>query len=152
MEGQSSGARREGQWTRNPSHATFAGMKDPAVARARFRQWIVIAAWIGSSTTLLILDFDAPATKKTPAGCAVAVLTALAHGLWVTLDAQALNRKVGGWRFAAFLLGPLAIWLWLIREYRAKALYLIPISIAIYLIPVAQVSVAIALGLLPEPK
>jgi drug/metabolite transporter (DMT)-like permease len=112
---------------------------ESSAARLRTTQWVVIAVWIVASTVLTFMDIShATGNRRSPWGCALALIGSVLHGMWISLDARILNRPVGGWRFAAFFLGPFAIWAWLIREYGRKAFYMIPISIAIYLVPVAQ--------------
>ena len=118
-------------------------------ARLRFLQWVIVACWIASFTVLFIMDYNqSPDGRRTPWGCAAGFLFALAHGIWITLDARILGRRVGAWRFASYFLGPLVIWAWMLTAYRAKALFLIPVSVAIYALPVAQVLVAEMVGLI----
>ena len=124
---------------------------ESTAARLRTTQWVVIAAWIVAFTGLSIMDLNqSPQGQRTPWGCALGLISALLHGMWISLDARILDRKVGAWRFAAFLLGPLAIWAWLSWAYGRKALYLIPISLAIYAIPIGQLFVAYMLGFIAE--
>src|SRR5262245_18191358 len=99
------------------------------VGRLRHTQWIVVALWIVMITGSSILEWnDIESGRRTPLGCAVGALNALAHGIWITLVAQILNRRVGAWRFGAFFLGPFAIWFWFLTQYGRKGLVLIPIS------------------------
>lgn len=56
----------------------------------------------------------------------------LGHGIWLSMDRRRRGLEMGGWRYAVIFLGPLAIWLYLILEYRQRALYLIPLSLGIY--------------------
>lgn len=63
------------------------------------------------------------------------ILFGLAHAGWISLDRRRRGLDVGAWRLAAILLGPLAIWAYLLREYRLKALLFIPLSALLYLVP-----------------
>lgn len=56
----------------------------------------------------------------------------LGHALWMSMDRRRRGLEPGIWRYLVIFLGPLAIWLYLIVEYRARALYLIPLSLGIY--------------------
>ena len=76
----------------------------------RITQLIVIAVWIAAVTVLCVMDINHDLDgKRTPWGCAAGIVSALVHGIWITLDARILGRQVGAWRFAAFFLGPLTI-------------------------------------------
>ena len=122
--------------------------RNAETARLRFFQWVIVACWIASFTVLYIIDHTlSPDGRRSGWSCAASILFALAHGLWITLDARILGRRVGAWRFDAFFLGPLTIWAWMLTSYRAKALFLIPVSLAIYAVPFVQIYVAAALGL-----
>jgi len=120
---------------------------ESTAARLRTTQWVVIAAWIVAFTVLTIMDLNHRIEiRRSPWGFALGLISALLHGIWISLDARILDRKVGAWRFAAFFLGPLAIWAWLSWMYGRKALYMIPVSLAIYAIPIGQLVVADMLG------
>lgn len=55
------------------------------------------------------------------------------HALWLTMDRRRRGLEIGPWRFGVIFFGPFAIWLYLALEYRLRALYLIPLSLAVYL-------------------
>lgn len=114
-----------------------------SIRRWRQSQWIVIAAWIWLFAILGYLDAST-SEKRTVWGCALAFFSALLHGFWITLDLKCSRRKVGAWRFAAFVLGPLTVWFYLIVAYGRRALWMIPVSLAIYLIPIGMVTIALA--------
>ena len=83
--------------------------------RRRMTQWIMVAAWIAAIAGLTIMDLNhSPDGGHTPWGCTAGIMTAFVHGAWITLDCHIRDRRVGAWRFAAFFLGPLAIWLYLV--------------------------------------
>ena len=56
----------------------------------------------------------------------------LGHGIWLSMDRRRRGLEVGRWRYAVIFFGPLAIWAYMALEYRARALYLIPLTLAIY--------------------
>src|SRR5688572_10973610 len=114
-------------------------------ARLRAIQGAVVASWIAVFAVLMYMDAVQQQGRRTPSGCAAGFLTMLAHGIWITLDFRILGLRVGPWRFAAFFLGPLTIWLHLILRYRLQALWMIPASIGVYFIPMAAISIALAI-------
>ena len=63
---------------------------------------------------------------------AAGLLWWLGHAVWLSMDRNRRGLESGGWRYAVIILGPVAIWIYLIVEYRARALYLIPLSLGIY--------------------
>ena len=101
----------------------------------RKAQWVLIACWLVVISGLVIMDLHhaSDPRKMTPWGCAAGFLSALAHGMWISLDCRITNRPVGAWRFGAFFLGPLIIWIYLVTAYRQRALWMIPLSCLIYL-------------------
>ncbi len=90
---------------------------------------VMIACMIG---TALAHPHEFVHGRPTPFGCMSAIVAALAHALWITLDCRRRGAEVGAWRFAAILCGPIGIWLYLIVTYRVRALLYIPLSLAIY--------------------
>ena len=124
-------------------------ISDSQTHRLRTLQWTVVAGWIVMFAVSLILSSrGGPAGYEKGIGCATGLLSALAHGMWITLDARIKDREVGAWRFGAFFLGPLVLWTWFCVVYGPKkALLLIPLSIVVYIIPIVQVMAALALGL-----
>ena len=116
----------------------------------RRMQWILIVVWIGLFTILIGADGMQPKTEAhTPLAVSAGFLTILAQGLWITFDAKALKRRVGGWRFAAFLVGPLALWPYMVYTYRLRGFLMIPLSIAVYLAPVGLLAIAERIHLIP---
>ena len=110
-------------------------------------QWVVVTGWMVSFVVLTTFHLNhALEGRHSPWGCAMGFIHALAHGLWITLDARILNRKVGGWRFAAFFFGPFTLWVWFVVAYGRKAVFLIPISLAVYAAAVAQIYAVGMLG------
>ncbi len=66
---------------------------------------------------------------------AIGALAAIVgQGGWITMDRKRRGREVGVWRWAAILFGPLAIAIYLAMEYGGRALYLIPLCLAIYVL------------------
>jgi len=66
-------------------------------------------------------------------GCLAAIAALFTQATWITMDLQRRDREVGWWRFGVILCGPLVIWLYLVLHYRARALYLIPLSLVPYI-------------------
>ena len=56
----------------------------------------------------------------------------LGHALWLSMDRRRRGLEGGRWRYWVIFFGPLAIWAYLVLEYRARAVYLIPLHLAIY--------------------
>ena len=67
------------------------------------------------------------------------LLNSFANAMWINMDRRRRGREIGYWRWAAILFGPAATLLYLILEYKARALFFVPILVAVYL----------AIGLLP---
>ena len=116
----------------------FSIMNNTGLSWERKAQWILVVGWLAVFSGLMVMDINhsVDPKKHTPWGCAAAFLFALAHGMWISLDCRITNRPVGAWRFGAFFLGPLIIWIYLVAAYRTRALWMIPLSCLIYLIPV----------------
>ena len=110
----------------------------------RTLQWLIIGLWMAFCAVVLYLEWDEPENKRAPLGCALAFFTALSQGLWITIDLKIRNRPVRGWRFGALFLGPLVIWPYMILTYRMRALWMIPLSLVIYVFPGAAAAVAVA--------
>ena len=81
---------------------------------------------------------------RTPLTWVPVILAGLGHGAWISMDRRRRGLEIGYWRFGAILLGPLAITMYLAREYGLRALYLIPLAAAIYLM-VCAIPMAILL-------
>ncbi|HVE42529.1 MAG TPA: hypothetical protein VNM14_21800 [Planctomycetota bacterium] len=64
---------------------------------------------------------------------AATLLWWLGHGMWLSMDRRRRGLEMGKWRYAVVFLGPLAIWIYLVLEYRSRAVYLIPLPLAIYI-------------------
>jgi hypothetical protein len=117
----------------------------------RRMQWIVVVVWVVVMAFLMTQHLRQSRTGgRTPFSMAAGFLTMLAHGAWITLDCKILNRRVGAWRFAAFFLGPLAIWPYLLQAYRLRALMLIPLSALVYMAPIGIIVITAALGAIPS--
>jgi hypothetical protein len=113
-------------------------------------QWFLIGLWI--LATPVLAYFDAQQDKNfNPWGCSMVLLAMLVQGSWITLDCWLNNRRVDAWRFGAILLGPLAIWAWLVKAYGVRAALWIPVSILIYAAPIGLLVLAEALGLITAP-
>jgi hypothetical protein len=113
----------------------FCAMTPAAPSWGRKAQWILVAGWVAVISVLLVMDLNHEDIRKTPWGCAAGALSALAHGMWISLDCRIQNRRVGAWRFGAFFLGPLVIWAYLVSAYGLRALWMIPLSVVIYFVP-----------------
>jgi len=60
------------------------------------------------------------------------IFIAFGNAAWISLDRKRRGNSVGGWRFAAIFLGPIAICLYIILEHRDRALFLLPAVVAVY--------------------
>lgn len=69
---------------------------------------------------------------NTPLVFVAGILHMLGCGIWITMDRKRRSLEVGKWRFAAIFLGPIAICCYLILEYKARALLLLPVLVALY--------------------
>lgn len=89
------------------------------------RQERVVAAagavLLAASYPLDVLLFP-ESPSATPVTVAAAVLAALAHATWISMDRTRRGREVGAWRFLAIFIGPLAVLLYLLLEYRLRGL------------------------------
>jgi len=101
------------------------------------KQWITIAVFsaLGVAATIASVFFDDPREKLKVFDVAARLIWWLGHAVWLSMDRSRRGLETGGaWRYAVIFLGPLAIWFYLLVEYRARALYLIPLSLGIYLV------------------
>ncbi len=89
----------------------------------------VLAAVCSAAVTVVTLTNSGSAPLF---GCLPAIVFAFSHAMWITVDCKRRGAEVGWWRFAAIFFGPLAVWIYLAVTYGLRALYLIPVSIAVY--------------------
>jgi hypothetical protein len=99
----------------------------------------VVGLLTSACLTIDALTFPKEAREgtRTPLTWVAVILAALGHAAWISMDRRRRGLEVGIWRFGAILLGPLAIALYLAREYGLRALYLIPLAAAVYLMVTA---------------
>ena len=112
-------------------------MENPG-RRILVQQWVLIAVAIACFTTFMVLNRiefqDAYREQgQTLWTIAAGITLVLAQGLWITMDRRRQGKEVGWWRFGALFLGPLVVWIYLIVQYRIRSLYLIPLSVLIYI-------------------
>lgn len=117
---------------------------NPAGLCALTKQWILVAVAIVLASTLVTIDFftfprESLRGERTPLTFVAGLIILFTQGAWISMDRRRRGREVGYWRFGAILLGPLVIGIYLILEYRLKALILIPAMAGSYL----------ALGIIP---
>ena len=62
------------------------------------------------------------------------LMNAFANAMWITMDRKRRGHEVGGWRFGAIFFGPAALCLYIILEYKDRALFYVPILVAVYLV------------------
>jgi hypothetical protein len=113
------------------------------------QEWILIGVVGLLTSACLAIDaatFPTAAREgtRTPLTWVAVILAGLGHGAWISMDRRRRGLEVGFWRFGAILLGPLVIAMYLAREYGLRALYLIPLAAAIYLM-VSAIPMAILL-------
>src|SRR3954469_18036618 len=102
------------------------------------KEWLLIGIAAAVVAALLTIDMvtfpeESARGQRTPLTFVAVIVTAFTHGAWITLDRNRRGRTVGIWRFGAILLGPIAIGIYLLAEYRLRALYLIPARLGIYI-------------------
>jgi len=100
-------------------------------------QWIVVViavAVLCAMSLLEIVDHFASEGRGMPMDIPAGVVAMLAQAMWITMDRKRLGLEMGWWRFAAILVGPLAIWMHLLMNYGLRALWLVPLSMVPYLV------------------
>ena len=78
------------------------------------------------------VPFDKIGEKHTPLGIIGALVALFGQVLWISMDRRRRGLEIGPWRALTIFLGPLAISIYLILEYRIRSLFLIPIVVAVY--------------------
>ncbi len=73
------------------------------------------------------------------------IFIAFGNAAWISLDRKRRGKPVGGWRFAAIFLGPIAVCLYIILEYRDRAIFLLPAVVAVYGVTIYFPGVAVFL-------
>jgi len=68
------------------------------------------------------------------------------HALWLSMDRRRRGLEVGAWRFGVVFFGFLAVWLYLLLEYRMKGFLLILLALGIYLAIALVLVVVVALA------
>ncbi len=101
------------------------------------QEWMLIGAVSGFvvlclSVSIALFPEATQEGRRTPATIVAGLAMVFGQVGWISMDRKRRGRDVGAWRFLAVFCGPLPIWLYLALEYRIRALYLIPLSIAIY--------------------
>ena len=116
----------------------------PAEWRPTLRQeWVFLAVMVGvvaAAIALQALLFPEAVLQQrlNPLSIVATLAMWFGHAGWITLDRRRRAREAGPWRFLAIFFGPLAIWIYLLLEYRLKGLALACLSLVVY---------ALALGL-----
>lgn len=122
-----------------------APAKPPSTPAARpitvQQEWILIGVFAAICVgTQLLGYFEDPARFVAGKGNFFSVVSALSwwlgHGVWLSMDRRRRGLEMGRWRYGVLFFGVLAIWLYLALEYRSRALYLIPLTCAIYAVMV----------------
>jgi hypothetical protein len=109
----------------------------PPSAPTLRHEWMLIGIAVLLAAACPIVEaFDSPAEQTRGTLTLWGILGMLIAGVaqvgWISMDRRRRGREVGQWRFAVLLVGPLAIAVYLALEYRLRALYLIPLMIAVY--------------------
>ena len=129
-----------------------SSVNDPAPAPVTLRkQWVTIAVFGAFIVMAEVMSyFWDPAEfrqgKRNVFSVVAGLLWWLGHGLWLSMDRRRRGLEMGAWRYAVVLLTPLTIWIYLVLEYRARAAYLIPLSLAIYVLVGAMVVVILGVA------
>ncbi len=110
----------------------------PLYKIAERQEWLLIAAAVAVTSTLLTIDMvtfpkETGRGERTLLSFVAVLVAAFSHAAWISMDRNRRGLPVGIWRFGAVLLGPVAIGIYLLAEYRLRALYLIPAMLGIYL-------------------
>jgi hypothetical protein len=126
-----------------PAEASKARSGAPVTVR---QEWMVIGVCAAAMIAAEALGYwsdPAGFTKDRTTGFDIlgTLIGWFGHALWLTMDRRRRGLEIGAWRYGVIFFGPLAIWLYLILEYRRRAFYLIPLSVAVY----AAIAVLMAL-------
>jgi hypothetical protein len=109
----------------------------PASSARLKHEWILIGIAVLLTAGFLTAEaIEFPAEhdqgKKTLWSFLAMAVVCLAQVGWISLDRRRRGREMGSWRFGVVLLGPLVIAIYLLVEYRVRALYLIPLMVGVY--------------------
>jgi len=108
---------------------------------------ICVVIVIAEGLSILAEPRDFAAGRNNVYSVAAGLIWWLGHAVWLSMDRSRRGLDSGGpWRYLVIFLGPVAIWLYLIVEYRLRALYLIPLSLAIYAAMAGTFLVFVAVG------
>jgi MFS family permease len=123
--------------TSNPAPPPFPATM-PVSSYTLKQEWLLIAAAVAVVSTLLTIDMvtfprETGRGERTPLSFVAVLVAAFSHAAWISMDRKRRGLTVGIWRFGAVLLGPVVIGIYLLAEYRVRALYLIPAMLGIYL-------------------
>lgn len=94
---------------------------------------MVGAGWgiLALATPLDVLLFPESGERHTPISIFAGLILLLAHLIWISMDRTRRGREVGAWRFLAIFLGPLAVCLYLLLEYRLRGVLYILYYVAL---------------------
>jgi hypothetical protein len=92
----------------------------PASLRREIGVGILTFAALAAGQPLDQALFPGAGEKVTPVGIAVTLACSLGHAMWISMDRRRRGHNVGAWRYFAILLGPLAVVVYLILEYRGR--------------------------------
>lgn len=118
------------------------------------RQEFILIAVIGAMFSLSIAlepvlfpELRMTPDRTTPLEIVGAIAVAVGQAVWITMDRKRRDREVGAWRWFALLVGPIALCVYLIVEYRGRALYLVPLCLGVYVFATALgIAGAVLLG------
>ena len=140
--------------TSNPAPSPAPAISPVNLGSLR-KEWLLIAVTVAVAGTLLSIDAvtfpkETGRGERTPLGFVAALVLIFSQAAWISMDRNRRGLPVGLWRFGAVLLGPIVIGIYLLAEYRLRALYLIPAMLGIYLsigiIPLAVSGIAAGMG------
>ena len=106
----------------------------------------MIAAAILAILILDVLSYRADSEREAKGYYILsAAVGALAQGIWISVDCRLMGRPIRRWPMAAVFCGPLGIWTYMIVSYRARAVFMILASIAVYAVAIFLPEVVIRL-------
>jgi len=71
--------------------------------------------------------------KTTPYAIIAAIINSIGCSLWIAMDRKRRGQEPGALRWAGLFLGPAAVCLQILLDYKGRALVLLPIVVAVYL-------------------
>jgi hypothetical protein len=71
--------------------------------------------------------------KTTPYAIIAGILNSIACSLWIAMDRKRRGQEPGSLRWAGLFLGPAAVCVQILLDYKGRALFLLPIVVGVFL-------------------